>query len=72
MAICPKCNDEIDFLRCEVIEVGEHRASASGNGTLEYDWYAGLEFLPQHFRCPVCEVVLFPNAEGVYEFLKGE
>ena len=70
---CPKCNEEVDFLKH--YESGENYYMVFDNedGSLRYD---EQEFQPDNkvsdYECPHCDETLFTDEKKALKFLEGE
>lgn len=70
MAICPKCNEEIDGYRTISKEYIFQECFIQGDN-LYYDPYFS-EINETWFYCPDCDNLLFSNEEEAFNFLKNE
>jgi len=72
MAVCPRCNSEIDYLRNFEKCWEEYRFTVR-NGCAKYEYTDNtISFGEQEYECPECGEVLFYSEVEAVNFLRGE
>ena len=71
MPKCPKCGEEINYLRDFMLE--EFKLTVDENGYVHYELVdASVLNRGDEYKCPKCSAVLFRDEKEAVKFLKDE